>query len=154
VVLEHRQARPGFARPTASSRIQSRARSTSRAAGREDSKPDLAIEIYRKLAVHDEKNRPTWLGEIAWTYRHRAGKVDLAVATYRDLISSDVKNTASYQWQIADTFQQYGRWAGRDHRLSRHGQLPRKLQAHGDVQSQSEEIRGSPHDPRSLLRRP
>src|SRR5205085_8492906 len=76
----------------------------------EDSKPDLAIEIYRKLSVQDEKNRPAWLGEIAWTYRHRAAKVDLAVATYRELISTDVKNTASYQWQIADTLQQFGRW--------------------------------------------
>jgi TolA-binding protein len=78
---------------------------------REDGKPDPAIEIYRKLSVQDEKNRPKWLGEIAWTYRHRAGKADLAIATYRDLISTDVKNTASYQWQIADTLQQYSRWA-------------------------------------------
>ena len=47
-----------------------------------------------RWTVQDEKNRTTWLGEIAWTYRHRAGKADLAIATYRDLISTDVKNTA------------------------------------------------------------
>jgi len=131
VVLEHRQARPG-SRDLGKFKDTIQGQKHIASCWREDSKPDLAIEIYRKLAVQDEKNRPTWLGEIAWTYRHRAGKVDLAVATYRD---PDQHGRHEHgELSMADRGHIPAVWplAGRDHRLSPARTLPRKLQAHGE----------------------
>lgn len=73
-------------------------------------KVDLAVQIYRQLMLKDDKNKLRWLGEIAWTYRHRAAKAELAIAVYREMIAANPEKTGDYQWEIALTHRQFGQW--------------------------------------------
>lgn len=75
----------------------------------EENKFDQAIEIFRKLAVQDDKNAATWLSQVASTHR-RAGKPDQAIGVYRELLVSDAKNANTYHWEIAETLYYAHRW--------------------------------------------
>jgi tetratricopeptide (TPR) repeat protein len=75
----------------------------------EENKFEPALEIYRKLALENEKDAPKWLSQTAYTFR-RASKPDQAIAIYRDLLTRDAKNADSYHWEIAQTLYDAQRW--------------------------------------------
>lgn len=75
----------------------------------EEKQYDKAVDIYRKLAVQDDKQTGKWLGQAAQVYRY-AGKPDQAIAVYRELLTADADRAASWHWEIAETLYQFNRW--------------------------------------------
>lgn len=68
-----------------------------------------AVDIYRKLALADAKNAPSWLSEAAMSYR-QGGQADQAIGVYRELMTADASHAASWHWEMARTLYDFGRW--------------------------------------------
>ncbi len=75
----------------------------------DEKKYDKAVEIYRKLALTDQKSAPKWLQAAAMAWRH-GQKPDQAIAIYRELLTSDANNANEYHFQIAETLYYSHRW--------------------------------------------
>ena len=75
----------------------------------EEKNYDKAVEIYRKLAIQDDKQVGRWLGQAAQVYR-QAGKPDQAIAIYRELLTADAERAGTWHWEIAETLFYANRW--------------------------------------------
>jgi TolA-binding protein len=75
----------------------------------EENAHDKAVEIYRKLAIQDEKQVGRWLSQAALVYRY-AGKPDQAIAIYRELLTADAQRAGTWHWEIAETLFYANRW--------------------------------------------